>query len=40
VLYEVAHQAIAGLETHEVDPLGLELCQAMLIAARETGTRS
>ena len=40
VLYEIAYQAIAGLEAHEVDPLGLELCLAMLIAARESDTRS
>jgi hypothetical protein len=40
VLYEVAYRAVAGLETHQVDPLGLELCLAMLIAARETDKRS
>lgn len=40
VLYEIAYQAIAGLEAHEVDSFGLELCLAMLIAARETDTRS
>lgn len=39
-LYTIAHQAIAELESHEIDPLGLELCLAMLIAARETDTRS
>jgi len=39
-LYEIAYQAMAGLEAHEVDPFGLELCLAMLIAARETDTRS
>ncbi len=40
VLYRVAYQAITGLEAHEVDAFGLELCLAMLIAARETDTRS
>ena len=40
VLYEVAYEAMAGLEVHEVDLFGLELCLAMLIAARETDTRS
>ena len=40
VLYEIAYEAIAGLEAHMVDPFGLELCLAMLIAARETDTRS
>ena len=40
VLYEIAYQAIAGLEAHEVESFGLELCLAMLIAARETDTRS
>jgi hypothetical protein len=39
VLYRVACQAIAGLEAHQVDPYRLELCIAMLIAARETDTR-
>lgn len=39
VLCRVAYQAIAGLQEHEVDPFGLELCLAMLIAARETDTR-
>ena len=40
VLYRVAYQAIAGLEAHEVDAFGLELCLAMLIAARETDAGS
>lgn len=40
VLYRVACQAIAGLEDHEVDPYGLELCAAMLIAAHQTDTHS
>jgi hypothetical protein len=40
VLYRVAYHAIAGLEAYDVDAYGLELCLAMLIAARETDTRS
>lgn len=40
VLYGIAYQAMAGLQAHEVDPFGLELCLAMLVAARETDTRS
>ncbi|CUR58380.1 conserved hypothetical protein [metagenome] len=40
VLYRVAHQAIVGLADHEADGFGLELCLAMLIAARKTDTRS
>jgi hypothetical protein len=40
VLYQIACRAIAGLDAHGVDPLGLELCLAMLVAARETDTRS
>jgi hypothetical protein len=39
-LYELAFQSITELQSHEVDLLGLELCLAMLIAARETDTRS
>jgi len=40
VLYQVAYHAIAGLEAYDLDAFGLELCLAMLIAARETDTRS
>jgi hypothetical protein len=40
VLYRVAYHAIAGLKTYDLDDFGLELCLAMLIAARETDTRS
>lgn len=40
VLYRVAYHAIAGLEAYHLDAYGLELCLAMLIAARETDTRS
>jgi hypothetical protein len=39
VLYRVAHHAIAGLEAYDLEPFGLELCLAMLSAARETDTR-
>ena len=40
VLYRVAYHAIAGLEAYDLDAFGLELCLAMLIAAREADTRS
>lgn len=39
-LHELAYRSISDLKSHEVDQLGLELCLAMLIAARETDTRS
>jgi hypothetical protein len=34
ILYEVASDAIEGLATYEVDKLDLEICLAMLAAAR------
>jgi hypothetical protein len=40
VLYRIAFNAVAGLADHHVDAYGLELCLAMLMAARETDTRS
>jgi hypothetical protein len=36
VLYRIAYHAIAGLEAYDLDGYGLELCLAMLIAARQT----
>lgn len=39
-LYKLALASVADLELHEVDQLGLEICLAMLIAARATDTRS
>jgi hypothetical protein len=40
VLFRVAYHAIAGLGVYDLDAFGLELCLAMLIAARESDNRS
>jgi hypothetical protein len=40
VLFRVASRAIEGLKSYDLDAYGLELCLAMLAAARETDLRS
>lgn len=39
-LFELAYKSIAELAAPEVDGLGVSICLAMLIAARDTDTRS